>query len=180
VFENLIKEINALKHMKFSIPIQLDKEGYMDKECPNKKCMFIFKVNGEDWENKFKDEAVYCPMCRHEAPSNEWFTTKQIAQGREQAIRYVRGKFSTALRQGATDFNARQPRKGFIRLSVKFTGGDPEHFFVPIKATAIMERKVKCKACDTRYAVIGNAFFVHAVATIRSKKHLITAWKKLS
>ena len=74
MFESLIRELENLNHKKISVPINADAEGYLDKECPSKECLFVFKAKEEDWKNLFKDEAVYCPMCGHNAPADSFWT----------------------------------------------------------------------------------------------------------
>ena len=41
-----------------SVPIEGDDEGYLDRECPSDECLFEFKVHGEDWAEKVRDEEV--------------------------------------------------------------------------------------------------------------------------
>ena len=60
MFDKLIRELRKMERMKVSIQIETDAEGYYDKECPSKNCMFQFKVLAEDWADKFKDESVFC------------------------------------------------------------------------------------------------------------------------
>lgn len=60
MFKKLIQELQNFD--KISIPIEADSDGYIDKECPSKECLFEFKVNSDDWSNLFKDEKVFCPM----------------------------------------------------------------------------------------------------------------------
>lgn len=52
--------------MRVSIEINADEKGYIDKECPFPECKYHFKVNAEDWKDKFRDEAV----CSNEVKRN--------------------------------------------------------------------------------------------------------------
>lgn len=159
MFDKLIRELESLKHRQISVPIKADAEGYLDKECPNKECLFVFKAKEEDWKNLFKDEAVFCPMCGHEAPAKSFFTTEQVEKAREQGIKYVRGRIDAALVEGASDFNRRQDRNAFISMSVKVTGTHSQHYILPISARKEFERKLQCEVCNANYSVIGSAFF---------------------
>ncbi|MEQ8191444.1 MAG: hypothetical protein ABRQ39_25995 [Candidatus Eremiobacterota bacterium] len=160
MFDDLLNTLKDLEKPKtISIPIIADENGYCDKECPSEECKFQFKVYAEDWKNLFKDEAVYCPFCRHKAISNSWWTTEQIENAKRQAIRYIEGKLSTALKRGAETFNRRQPKDSFISISLKVSGFRPEHYFVPITGKEAMELKIQCEKCNARYSVIGSAFF---------------------
>ncbi len=126
---------------------------------PKDDCLFQFKVDENDWETLFKDEKVFCPLCRHEAKSNSWFTTAQIEQAKEQAIKHIHGRIDKALEQGAKDFNSKQPRNSFIKMSVKVTGTKPMHYIMPVPSKEEMQLKIQCRVCNANYAVIGSAFF---------------------
>lgn len=159
MFDKLIRELENLNNKKISVPINADAEGYIDKECPGEECLFQFKVKEEDWANLFKDEAVHCPMCGHNAPAQSFWTTEQIENAREQGYKYLRGKIDAALKEGANDFNRKQNRNSFISMSVKVTGTNPQHYILPISAKNEFERKLQCDDCKSNYAVIGSAFF---------------------
>jgi len=60
MFEDLLNELEELGRMKqISVPIEADKDGYLDRECPNEECLFQFKVDEQDWKDIFKDEVIY-------------------------------------------------------------------------------------------------------------------------
>jgi uncharacterized Zn finger protein (UPF0148 family) len=163
MFERLIREIEELQRLKkISVPIHCDQDGYIDKECPDPACLFLFKVHEEDWDTLFKDNQVFCPMCRHEAKSTSWYTTEQIKNGERQVIQHVRGRIDRAMEEDARNFNARQSCNSFITVSFKVTGTSPYHYILPISAKEEMLLKITCKACKARYAVIGSAFFCPA------------------
>ncbi|KAF0238512.1 MAG: hypothetical protein FD181_1015 [Prolixibacteraceae bacterium] len=160
MFERLIRELKELERTKLiSVPIEADQDGYLDRECPNNDCLFQFKVDEADWEELFKDEKVFCPQCRHEAKSDAWFTTEQIEQAKDQAFKHIHGRIDKALEQGARDFNSKQPRNSFIKMSVKVTGTKPMHYIMPVPSKEEMQLKIQCKVCNAKYAVIGSAFF---------------------
>src|SRR5688572_21605215 len=108
MFEKLLRDLEDLNNQGISVPIEADSEGYLDKECPNKECLFKFKVKQQDWKNLFKDEAVFCPMCGHLGMSNSFWTTEQIGQAREQGLKYVKGIISKGFAEGAREFNRDQ------------------------------------------------------------------------
>ncbi|MBN8878021.1 MAG: hypothetical protein J0I32_10780 [Sphingobacteriales bacterium] len=160
MFENVLQELRQMNGpQKISIPIHPDKDGYIDKECPDEKCMFQFKVHEEDWKNIFHDDKVFCPMCRHEANSQSWFTTEQINEGKNKVREYLVGKINNAFHEDARNFNARQSRNSFLKLSMKFTGKRGVDYILPMTSKEEMELKIQCKECNARYAVIGSAFF---------------------
>lgn len=162
MFEDLIKEMNRLNGQSVSVPIESDEKGYIDKQCPSEECEFIFKVIEEDWKNIFKDEAVWCPLCRHEAPSDQWFTIEQIEHAKAEALTIVKGKIHNALSSGAQKFNRRQSRNSFISMSMEVKGGMQRTYTIPAQAAELMQLEIQCEECGARFAVIGSAYFCPA------------------
>lgn len=162
MFEDLIKEMNRLNGQSVSVPIEADEKGYIDKQCPSEDCEFIFKVHEEDWTNIFKDEAVWCPLCRHEAPADQWFTIEQVEHAKAEAFTIVKGKISNAIRSDAKKFNQRQPRNSFISMSMTVKSGTNRTFAIPAKAAELMQLEIQCEECNARFAVIGSAYFCPA------------------
>lgn len=162
MFEDLIKEMKRINGQSVSVPIESDENGYIDKQCPSEECEFIFKVNEEDWANIFKDEAVWCPLCRHEAPADQWFTLEQVEHAKAEALAVVKGKINNSLRTGAQKFNRKQPRNSFISLSMEVKGGIKRTHTIPAKAAELMQLEIQCENCNSRFAVIGSAYFCPA------------------
>lgn len=162
MFEDLIKEMKRMDGQSISVPIETDEKGYIDKQCPAEDCEFIFKVNGEDWENIFKDEAVWCPLCRHEAIADQWFTIEQVEHAKAETLAIMQGKIHNALRSGAQKFNRRQPKNSFISMSMKVSGGPKRTHTIPAKAAELMQLEIQCESCEARFAVIGSAYFCPA------------------
>lgn len=157
MFNKLIKELQNLNTI--SIPIETDSDGYIDKECPSKECLFQFKVNSEDWSMLFNDEHVFCPMCRNEAKADSWWTTEQLQNAKEQAQRHLVSKIKNALNEGTKEFNKKSNKNSFLRISLKVKGGELKHQLIPIPSTESLELKIQCDNCSARFSVIGSAFF---------------------
>jgi Zn finger protein HypA/HybF involved in hydrogenase expression len=162
MFEDLIKQLQGLNGRSISIPIETDEKGYIDKQCPSEQCEFLFKVNKEDWSNLFKDEAVWCPMCRHEAPADQWFTIVQVEHAKSEALTIVKGEINNALRTGTQKFNRSQPRNSFVSMSMEVKGGIQRTYTLPAKAADVMQLEIQCDACSARFSVIGSAYFCPA------------------
>lgn len=162
MFEDLIKEMKRMNGQSVSVPIESDEKAYIDKQCPDEDCEFIFKVNEEDWVDIFKDEAVWCPLCRHDAPADQWFTIEQVEHAKAEALAIIEGKINNALRSGAQKFNGRQPKNSFMSMSVKVGGGLNRTHIIPAKAAELMQLEIQCEECDSRFAVIGSAYFCPA------------------
>lgn len=159
MFEKLIAQLDGLNDMKVSVGISVDNKGYLDKECPFSECQYHFKVNEDDWKNIFTDEAVWCPLCGHSAPSDQWFTTEQVEHARAEALNVAKGLIGNALRAGANDFNCRRPKGGFISMSMSVSGESRRTYTIPAKAAEEMELEIQCEKCSSRFAVIGSGYF---------------------
>ncbi|MGM0783595.1 MAG: hypothetical protein ACQEUM_05760 [Pseudomonadota bacterium] len=159
MFEDIIKEMERLNGKRISTEIQADEKGYIDKQCPAEECEFIFKVNEQDWEDIFKAEAVWCPMCRHEAPADQWFTKAQVEHAQTETLTVVQGKINNALRSGASKFNRQQPKNSFVSMTMKVSGGSYRTHTIPAKAAELMQLEIQCEECSSRFAVVGSAYF---------------------
>lgn len=159
MFEKLLNELKKINGMKISIPVGTDEEGFIDRKCPDEECKFQFKVYEDDWKNIFKDESVFCPMCGKESTSDNFYTTEQIQNAERQGSQFIESKIHEAMKEDASDFNRRQPKGGFISMSMSVKGHIHEKVILPIPSKDIFEQKIKCEKCESRYSVIGSAFF---------------------
>ena len=159
MFDETLRYLRQLEQQNtYTMKVLPDEEGFLDKECPKKECMSKFKVNAEDWEDLFSDEAVFCPFCGHSAPSDSWWTTEQIEQLRNQAIGKLETGLTRALQTDARAFNRSQKKNSFIKLSLSVKGRT-SFVDLPAQALEVMEQKIQCEKCGARYAVIGSAFY---------------------
>lgn len=160
MFEDLIKTISALDGKTVSIPIDEDENGYIDKQCPNEDCEFLFKVKALDWEEKFLDEAVWCPLCRHEAKADQWFTREQVEHAQSEAFSLLKSDIDDAMRSDTERFNRGQNKSSFISMSMKISGGGlRKTLAIPAQAAELMKLEITCEKCESRFAVWGSAFF---------------------
>jgi uncharacterized Zn finger protein (UPF0148 family) len=160
MFDKTLRELERMKRgISVSVPIDSDEKGYVDKECPNSECLYVFKTNQEDWKDLFRDEAVFCPRCGHEAPAQSWFTTEQVEHAQGVAVQQLKGQLGAALRDDARSFNARQPRGGLIKMSMSYSGPTSEGYVLPASARELLEQELQCDECKARFAVLGCAFF---------------------
>ncbi len=162
MFDDLIKEMERMNGKSVSVPIESDEKGYTDKQCPAQDCEFIFKVNDEDWSNIFKNEAVWCPLCRHEAPADQWYTIEQVEHAKAEALAVFKGTTNKALRSGAQKFNRKQPKNSFFSMTMKVSGGTKRTHTIPARAAELMQLEIQCESCKSRFAVIGSAYFCPA------------------
>lgn len=163
MFEDLLKALKKLEQTKqIAIPIETDDKGYIDKQCPSEECEFIFKVHKDDWANIVKDEAVWCPFCRHEAPADQWYTIEQVKHSKSEALSMIKGEIHNAMLSDSEKFNRKQPKGGFISMSMKVSGGRKRTQPIPAKASELMQLEITCEECSTRFSVIGSAYFCPA------------------
>ena len=101
-----------------AVPIDTDDKGYFDRECPSDECLFLFKVNKEDWLNLFRDEEVFCPQCGHSAPADHWQTQAQLRHLEKEAENYMERELHEMLKDVAKEFNRSQSRNSFITMSM--------------------------------------------------------------
>ena len=158
--ENLIKELDKLKDVSFSVPIATDKKGYLDKQCPNDECLYKFKVLNTCWVRKSKDDMVTCPMCGHFTSSDKWHTIEQIKHAKSEALKYIQYKIRKALDSDARRFNLDQRKNNsLIQISMKVEGKIFKPVIVPAKCEGLFEKTIKCDKCHGQFAVVGSAFF---------------------
>lgn len=162
MFDKLLRKLRKLeKGVRMPIQIPLDENGEMDRQCPSAECRAEFKVVFDDWRDKVRDEVVYCPFCRHEAPATEWNTEAQQEYIERAAMAHIKKVVNRAMREDARRFNARQPKGGLISISmhVKPSGST---VLIPPSAAEQMRQRFICEACQCRYSSVGAAFFCPA------------------
>ena len=98
-------------------------------------------------------------MCGNESTSDRFWTTEQINNAEKQAGDFVEGKIHKAMKDDARNFNRQQPKGGFISMSMNVKGHTPQKLIMPIPSIEIFEQKRQCEKCQSRYSVIGSAFF---------------------
>ena len=160
MFDELLKELKKLEQTtSVSVPIESDEKGYVDRQCPAENCEFLFKVHEEDLENI---ETVWCPMCRHEAPADQWYLKAHVEHAKTQALAMIKGRINQAMQTDARTFNQRQPINSLISMSMKVSGGSRKIHIIPARAAELMELDISCEKCSSRFSVIGSAYFCPA------------------
>ncbi|PPA04610.1 hypothetical protein C4E44_08120 [Pseudomonas sp. MWU12-2312b] len=158
MFEETIRALKKLGDEKSAVSISADDDNYFDRECPALECLAQFKVLMDDWRDKVRDEEVFCPFCGHAADAQKWWTQEQLSHVRDVALANIQGAIGGALRRDAQKFNLRQPKGGFISMSLR-VDSRPQRVPIPYAAAAPMRLKITCIECGCRYAVVGAAYF---------------------
>ena len=162
MFDKLLREMKKLESgVQVPIQVQLDDDGQFDRRCPSEECHAGFKVLLDDWKDKVRDEAAYCPICRHEAEATEWNAPEQVEHIRNVGLAYIQKIVHGALSEDSRRFNAIQPRGGFIQLSLSYRPGDTV-IVIPPNAAECLRQHSACESCGCRYSSLGAAFFCPA------------------
>lgn len=143
-----------------NIPVTFnsDEKGYFDRECPNENCLFTFKIHMEDWKEKVSDEEVHCPMCGHIDTSAKWWTQQQLDDMHDVAsswaMSYVQGELNKSFKKLERSTRGNK----FIKITYK-PGRKTTFINNPLGQSEEWEQDIQCPKCQTRYSVIGSAYF---------------------
>lgn len=142
------------------IPITLlaDEKGYFDRECPNEKCHYTFKILMKDWKEKVSDDEVHCPFCGYVDTSEKWFTQDQISKIEEIVASWALSYLQEQLDSSFKDLERSTSHNRFF--SIKYKPGERVTFVNnPIGSCKEWETEICCEQCGTHYSVIGSAYF---------------------
>jgi uncharacterized Zn finger protein (UPF0148 family) len=112
----------------------------------------------KDWEDKVSDEQVYCPMCGHAAPSDQWFTHEQIEAIDKIALSYAESYISDELNKMFGNMARGMHSNKYVQITYK-PGQKITFINNPIGQRPEWELDITCEKCQTRYSVIGSAYF---------------------
>ena len=76
------------------------------------------------------------------------------------------------MRRDASDWNSRQPRNAFIKITMDVNGSG-KALLLPVAAAEPMRLRTSCESCGCRYSYIGAAFFC-PVCGANSAHHTFT------
>lgn len=133
--------------IEIPVTINSDNKGYFDRECPNENCQYTFKINMEDWQEKVSAEEVHCPFCGHVDTSDKWWTQAQL-----KAVHQLVGDLAISYIQSELG-------KSFKDLIAYKLGQRVTFINNPLGQSEEWEQEIQCPHCQTRYSVIGSAFF---------------------
>ncbi len=147
-----------MSDISFPVEITSDEKGYFDRQCPNEKCEYVFKIFMEDWEEKVSDEEVFCPMCGHTAPSDRWFTQEQLDAITEIAASFVESYVSNELDKIFGKMARSMQGNKYFQMS--YNPGKKVSFVNnPIGQQTEWELEITCEKCLAKFSVIGSAYF---------------------
>lgn len=136
-----------------------DENGFIDRACPNEDCLFNFKIDAADWKSRVDGNEMICPRCGHRDSSDQWYTAAQLEAVQENADSFALGMVSDCLDDIFGSF-ARDLNESPGQLSASYIpGARPEYADLPIEQSEGWATEITCDRCNTRFSVIGNAFF---------------------
>lgn len=144
----------------YQMPIQIesDENGFIDRECPNENCLFTFKIDLHDWEDKVVGHHMRCPRCGLVAPHDKWWTQGQLAVLNANIKSFALGLVHDELNSTFRQLERQARRNKYVRISYK-PSSRPLYANLPISQTDAWETEITCDECGTRFSIIGNAYF---------------------
>lgn len=148
--ENKTRKINKTN---LEAPIESDREGYLDKECPD--CNFIFKISATDTGNSLNH--LTCPSCGARKTTKAYLPRFQKQKLKELATEYVAHEINSALQKAG--FKKRSTRSPLI--SQKFRNSEGKYVIcsLPLKASEPLTQKRKCEKCFKHFAFLRSAYY---------------------
>jgi len=156
MFDDFVDDLKQLDGMIFRIPIGLDIDGYIDRQCHGTECGFLYKVHDEDWNKIVKHGHAFCPLCGRESPSSDFDVPIHIQMAEDQAWRHVQNIFGDMISSVSNGYQRNHlPAKIVITLN-------NEAELTTLPALEEIHLKITCEECGCRFAVIGSAYFCPA------------------
>lgn len=152
--------------MSMSVPIPLDSEGFLRRECPHCEAEFKWHSGPANDEAEHADAAVtyYCPLCGEPAPPDHWWTTAQLDYMQGMAtpmiMRQVQEQIGDALHG-----NKHMTYKAGDQSDVPDTPSaltepddmrivaSPCHDYEPVKVPEDVDGPLHCLVCGRAFAV---------------------------
>jgi hypothetical protein len=141
---------------KFSVPIPLDNDGFLRRECPS--CEQEFKWHngpvGDRPDAAIDPPVYYCPLCGESALPDQWWTRPQLEYVRQMGLGLAQNEIKDML----PGFSKYEPTNIAI-LPALHEPNDmtiaqpPCHQWKPVKVPAAWQRSVYCLVCGEEYAI---------------------------
>lgn len=146
------------EYINIPTTIRSDEKGYFDRECPNPECLYTFKINLKEWDEKVSGKEMHCPMCGHIASSNQWWTQEQLAEQKKIVENYAQYYAANMLNNMFKKMAQSTRRNKYIKITYK-TGRRISFHNSPIGQREEWENEITCENCGTQFSVIGAAYF---------------------
>jgi hypothetical protein len=134
---------------EIGVPIKPDHDGYVGRECPEKKCLGYFKITlGTGL--KGKNLPCNCPYCGHTDSHNHFWTPEQLEYAKSVAFNKITEAVMTDLRELEFDHPPTGPFGIGMSLTVEGTAHPVSYY-----REKRLETEVVCQQCTLRYAIFG-------------------------
>lgn len=140
------------------ISLEFDEKGYFDRECPNDDCLYQFKILGNDYNEKLKEEVLYCPQCGYKAENDMWNTQEQNKEIEERIKNYSLNLISGEMNKMFENLEKSTRRNKNVKVRYKPSRIN-KFFNVPVPALQQFNTELECKECGIHYCVIGVAYY---------------------
>lgn len=156
-----------MSEVAIEMPVPLDGDGFLRRECPN--CERQFKLRPVDSNTEIQennDESYYCPYCHESAPLNAWWTKEQLEYAQQLAYKEV---LEPELRNLQRHIKSLNDSSSFVcadaelsslpeQISLSETDDMikvefPCHSEKPLKIDETWEQDVACFICGIQYPV---------------------------
>ncbi len=164
MFDEILRELRRMPKT-FTIPIELplDEKGYLDRACHQRECTCQFKVMEQDWINKVRDEAAFCPKCGGASPADEFNTEAQQRFIKKVGERFAAEQLDKTMKRAIRRTRPQKVSAGLfnIEMTLSYTS---ERVQRPIahKANEVLRQDFECSECNCRYSTIGAGYFCPA------------------
>jgi len=135
----------------FSIPINIDDDGYLGRECP--ECEEYFKITPGTGITE-GEPPCHCPYCGHCADQDQFFTNAQIKYAESVVMKQVSNALVKDLKSLEFDI---KPKGAFgIGMSMEVKS---QPMRIRRYSEIELEEEVVCDNCTLRYTVFGSFAF---------------------
>lgn len=132
----------------FSIPLDVDQDGYLGRECP--ECEEYFKITPGTGITE-GEPPCHCPYCGHCANQDQFFTKEQIRYAESVVMKQVSDAMTKDLKSLEFDI---KPKGAFgIGISMKVKS---QPMRIRRYSEIELEEEVVCDNCTLRYTVFGS------------------------
>lgn len=102
-FSDDISSFNSVK-----VTVNPDRNGMVEKECPNNSCTATFYVNEDDWVNILRDEEVFCPTCRQSDLAKNFHPARHVEAIKDELAKSIgeRWRNDTPISLDGIEFNS--------------------------------------------------------------------------
>lgn len=157
------------ERMELSMPLPQSPSGKVYQYSPNPDAMpRLFLLGGAPEQRTVNPEHLHrirrfpgrgetvCPYSGHTAPDEEFTHVDDVEAVKKQITWEAMADIEDRLAEFARDFNLRQPRGGFISMSMEFK---PSRRPRPLAIREDLLRSLECDVCQRAYGVYALALF---------------------